>query len=453
MVGRRPLASALCAVMLAAASASCTGSKGDLVIGVVGPLSGPLAFVGEAQRRGAEIAADAINDSGGIKGRKIRLAVRDDADFSRITAILRDLTLREKAIAIVGPETATPVLSPSSPTARAKVPVLLPYAAHGDVRPRGGVENVFRLVPSAADETALLAEWLVKERRITSIALATSADEDGRGAAALLKARIPEAGGRVAAAREFTPGEVDQTQLARVLQRSGAKALVVWGPPADSARVTQAVKRIKWTAQIAGPLGLFVADYRSLAGPSSDGTAITLPFRRDWFSAKVAAFFLRYQTRFGIVTIPRQSTLIPDLPVLAMAAHDAVILAADAANRAGASPAKITEALQRTTNVEGIARTYTFTPADHEAFDREDLWMARFYNFAVLYDVDRRADLKEQIAFYKIQVSAIYVPPEFFRTAKGAELQQRILEDVLTDPEKVEFFKAYRPPRAPPGPI
>ena len=439
--------------MLAAATASCTGSSGDLVIGVVGPLSGPLAFVGEAQRRGAEIAADAINDEGGVKGRKIRLAVRDDADFSRITGILRDLTLREKAVAIIGPETATPVLSPSSPTTRAKVPVLLPYAAHGNVRPDGAVNNVFRLIPSAEDQMALIADWLVKQRRIRSIALATSTDEDGRGAAALLKDRIPLEGGTVAAAREFTPGEVDQTQLAQTLKRSGAGALVVWGPPADAARVTTAVRRVGWNPQIAGPLGLFVADYRSLAGTASDGTAITLPFRRDWFSARVAAFFLRYQSRFGIVTIPRQRTLIPDLPVLAMASHDAVVLVADAVRRVGASPAKVNEALGLTGKVQGIARTYSFTPNDHEAFHSEDLWMARFYNFAVLYDIDRRADRAEQIAFYKIQVSAIYLPPEFFRTAKGAELQQRILEEVLTNPEKVEFFKAYRPPRAPPGPV
>ncbi|MGH2728712.1 MAG: ABC transporter substrate-binding protein [Actinomycetota bacterium] len=450
---RRTIAGISCAAVFVVAASACTGSSGEIVIGVVGPLSGPLAFVGEAQRRGAEIAADAINDDGGIKGRKVRLAVRDDADFSRITGILRDLTLREKALAIIGPETATPVLAPSSPTARAKVPVLLPYAAHGDVRPRGGIDNVFRLVPSAADEAALLADWLVKQRKIGTIALATSADEDGRGAAALLKKTIPAAGGRVAAAREFTPGEVDQTQLAQALKRSGAGALIVWGPPADSARVAKAVRRVGWKAQIAGPLGLFVSDYRSLAGTDSDATAITLPFRRDWFTAPVAAFFIRYQTRFGIVTIPKQRTLIPDLPVLAMAAHDAVLLVADAARRGGASPAKVTEALQDTRGFKGISTTYTFGATDHEAFGRDELWMARFYNFAVLYDIDPRADRAEQIAFYKIQVSAIYLPPEFFRTEKGAELEQRILEDVLTNPEKVEFFKAYRPPRPPPGPV
>src|SRR5207237_9025049 len=104
-------------------------------------------------------------------------------------------------------------------------------------------------------------------------------------------------------------------------------------------------------------------------------------------------------------------------------------------------------------NVEGIGTSYTFTATDHDAFSRGELWMARFYNFAVLYDIDRRANRNEQIAFYKIQVSAIYVPPEFFRTDKGEQLQQRVLEDVLTNPETVEFFKAYRAPRRAPGPI
>ncbi len=438
---------------LAASVASCTGGGGDIVIGVVGPLSGPNAFVGQAQQRGAEIAAAEINDNGGIGGRKVRLAVRDDSDFSRITSILRDLTLREKAVAIIGPETPTPVLSASSPTSRARVPVLLPYASSGDLLPRAGRAPVFRLVPSTADEAATLARWLAGERRLRSIALATAANEDGRAAASALKAAVPSAGGRVVAAREFVPGEVDQTQLAQALRRSGAGALVVWGPPADAARVANAVRRIGWRVQIAGPSGLFVSDYRSLAGTASEGTAITLPFRRDWFTARVAAFFLRYESRFGIVTLPRQRTLIPDLPVIAMASYDAVKLAAEAAKRGGASGPKVAAALERMKDVRGLGTTYSFSSTDHEAFSRDDLWMARFYNFALIYDIDRRANRAEQVVFYKIQVSAIYLPPEFFRTDEGSKLQQRILEDVLTNPEKVEFFKAYRAPRAAPGPI
>jgi branched-chain amino acid transport system substrate-binding protein len=449
---RRLVGCVLTAALLAT-TVACTGKGGEIVIGVVGPLSGPNAFVGQAQQRGAELAADEINGDGGVGGRKIRLSIQDDSEFARITGILRDLTLRQKAVAIIGPETATPVLAASSPTARAQVPVLLPYASLGDVRPRPGRGPVFRLVPSAVDQATKLADWLVRQRRLTSVALATSSDESGRGAKELLTEAIVAAGGRVSGARDFTPGEVDQTLLAQNLRRSNASALVVWGPPPDAARVAQAVRRISWDVQVAGPSALFVSDYRSLAGAASEGTAISFPFRRDWFSLRVGSFFLKYQSKFGLVTLPRQRTLIPDLPVIAMASYDAVKLVAEAVKRGGTSGPKVAKTLEGFRNVQGLGTSYTFGPSDHEAFSPEDMWMARFYNFATLYDIDERADRDEQIAFYKIQVSAIYLPPEYFDTDKGSELQQRVLEDVLTNPEKVEFFKAYRDPRPAPGPI
>jgi branched-chain amino acid transport system substrate-binding protein len=430
----------------------CSGAKGDVVIGVVGPLSGPLAFVGEAQKRGAEIAADEINDEGGIGGRKVRLAVRDDSDPSRIVGTLRDLVLRERVVAMVGPEITTPLLGRNTPTARAGVPVLLPYAPLGSVSPPAA-PNVFRLAPSDRDQAQVLARWLVGDRRIARVAVAYAADTEGRAGADLVRKAVAAAGGRTVAAREFPPTDVDQTDTVAALEPSRAGALVIWGTPADAARVVLAARRIGWHPQVAGPLGLFVADYRSLAGAASDDTAIVLPFRRDWFTPEVGLWFLRYFNRFGIVTLPRQRTLIPDLPILAMSSYDAVRLVAEAVKRAGTDPGKMVRALESLDGYDGIATDYAFSARDHEAYDAADLWMARFYNFAVLYDIDRRADRAEQIAFYKIQVSALYVPSSFFRTKPGERLQQRILEDVLTNPERVDFFKPYKPPRPPPGPI
>lgn len=444
----RPLLASLLA--LATALSACPSKSGDVVIGVVGPLSGALAFVGEAQRRGAEIAAEEINDEGGVGGRRIRLEVRDDAELSRTVGILRELAVRERAVAIVGPEIATPVLGRNSPLARTGTPVLLPFAALGDVN---DAPNVFRMIPSDADQAGVLASWIVKVRRISSVAVALAADGASRAAADLLGRAVEAAGGRIVARREFAPGDVDQAPVVRRLRASNAGALVVWGAPADAARVTAAARRLGWRAQIAGPLSLFVADYRSLAGAASDDTAIVLPFRRDWFTSRVAAWLLGYHNRFGIVTLPRQRTLIPDLPLISMAAYDAVKLAAEAVKRAGTSPRKMVAALEGMRDVEGVATRYTFGARDHEAYDAQDLWAARFYNFAVLYDVDPRADREEQIAFYKIQVSAYYVPGAFFKTEKGRELEQRILEDVLTNPESVDFFRPYRAPRPPPGPI
>jgi branched-chain amino acid transport system substrate-binding protein len=430
--------------------ASCPGGSEEIVIGVIGPLTGPLSFIGEQQRRGAEMARDEINESGGVRGSKIRLAIRDDADRGRLVGILRDLATRERAVALVGPEISTPLAGRSSPTARAGVPVLLPYGPLADTAKMPGV---FVLTPTITAQAARLAAWLVEVRRISSIALASSGDDEGRLAGDALAKAIEAKGGRIAARRSFALGALDQTPLARQLQRSGAGALVVWGRPADAARVVIGANRIGWRPQIAGSIDLFLADYRSLAGVASDDTVIPLPFRRDFFTARVGGWLFTYLNRFGIQTIPKQRTLIPELPVLAMAAYDAVKIAAGAYDRAGGKQRGMIRAVETTKDFKGIGATYTFTATDREAIKTADLWTARFSNFAVVYDVDPRADREEQIAFYKIQVSALYIPQAVLESGKGAALSRSILEDVLTNPEKVEFYRPYRPPRPPPGPI
>src|SRR5208283_1474513 len=51
----------------------------DITIAVAGPITGPVASIGDQMKRGAEAAADAINEAGGVNGRKIKIVVEDDA--------------------------------------------------------------------------------------------------------------------------------------------------------------------------------------------------------------------------------------------------------------------------------------------------------------------------------------------------------------------------------------
>lgn len=55
------------------------GTSGEpIVLGVVGPQSGPLAEIGENQLAGAQIAAAHINAAGGINGRPVEIANQDE---------------------------------------------------------------------------------------------------------------------------------------------------------------------------------------------------------------------------------------------------------------------------------------------------------------------------------------------------------------------------------------
>ena len=111
-VKRRTAAmAALAAVSLivtaCAGSADPGGNEGDgdtVSIGVVLPFSGVQAAIAELEGQGAAVAADMINDAGGIAGKwKINLVKADDQlDTGRSATVIRDLNDKGVALAIGG---------------------------------------------------------------------------------------------------------------------------------------------------------------------------------------------------------------------------------------------------------------------------------------------------------------------------------------------------------------
>ena len=69
----------LCCALVAAASFSIAALAADpFVVGVISPMTGPMATVGAQSTAGLRLWAQALNAAGGIKGRQIELDVCDD---------------------------------------------------------------------------------------------------------------------------------------------------------------------------------------------------------------------------------------------------------------------------------------------------------------------------------------------------------------------------------------
>src|SRR5712692_10689076 len=54
--------------------------SGEYKLGVLEPLTGPLAFEGKRHLEGLEIVRDMINERGGVMGKKLTFAVGDATD-------------------------------------------------------------------------------------------------------------------------------------------------------------------------------------------------------------------------------------------------------------------------------------------------------------------------------------------------------------------------------------
>jgi branched-chain amino acid transport system substrate-binding protein len=97
------LAGAALALAAGAALAQSQGvNKGELVIGSIQDLSGPIAGFGKQVRLGMLLRVDEINEQGGINGRKIKLLVEDSAyDPKKAVLAAQKLVNQDKIFAMV----------------------------------------------------------------------------------------------------------------------------------------------------------------------------------------------------------------------------------------------------------------------------------------------------------------------------------------------------------------
>jgi branched-chain amino acid transport system substrate-binding protein len=141
-----PLAAVLLALALALTGGPAPvahGQSGEYKIGVLEPLTGPLAFEGKRHLEGYEIMRDLINDRGGVMGRKLAFAVGDAVDPTAAASEVNRLITREGVKVITGTYSSTLCGAASEAAARHNVI----YWESSCVDPRftqRGLKNVFR---------------------------------------------------------------------------------------------------------------------------------------------------------------------------------------------------------------------------------------------------------------------------------------------------------------------
>src|SRR5467141_3008238 len=142
---RRHLAFALAALLitLTALAAVTDGQTGEYKIGVLEPLTGPLAGEGKRHLEGFEIVRDMINERGGVMGKKLAFVVADAPDPTAAATEATRLATREGVKIITG--TFSSRLCGAASEAAARQNVI--YWETSCVDPRftqRGLKNVFR---------------------------------------------------------------------------------------------------------------------------------------------------------------------------------------------------------------------------------------------------------------------------------------------------------------------
>lgn len=289
------LASA-CSSGTAAAPEKSGPSGPDIVIGLQAPVSGPFAADGASASAGASLAIDAINDGGGVLGRKLSLKIGDDQGQAAQGPIVAQKLISDGAVAIVGGSYSGPSLSSASAYQRAGIPMVTAYAVHPDITKVGDLS--FRIWPVADVEGAALVEYAQGKLKSSKVAILNLDNDFGVSLMKGFSTAFTDGGGKVVAQRSEQVGTTDFSSPLTTIKAANPDSLFV------AAYYTEAAQIVKQARSIGIDVPIFGAGFDSplfltLAGDAANDVTFISDFTTDSKDAKVLDFVKAYKAKTG----------------------------------------------------------------------------------------------------------------------------------------------------------
>src|SRR6059036_4101342 len=193
-------------------------------IGVIEPLSGPVAASGNYIRMGAEIARDWLNAKGGVLGRKIELVIEDNkSDPKEAASAAEKLIVRDKVPAIMGAWGSSMTLAAMPKLEEYGVPMVVETSSAASITKRGN-PWIFRISPPSEMEALGLERYVDKlgVKRVDFLAVNT---DWGRGAITAFGDMLKKKGAAVGVAEFMDQAATDMNAQITKIKASGGDTL------------------------------------------------------------------------------------------------------------------------------------------------------------------------------------------------------------------------------------
>src|SRR5499425_360021 len=199
-------------------------SQAPIKIGVIEPLSGPVAASGNYVRMGAEIARDWLNAKGGIGGRKIDLLIEDNkSDPKEAASAAEKLIVRDKVPAIMGAWGSSMTLAAMPKLEEYGVPMVVETSSAASVTKRGN-PWVFRISPPSEMEALGLEQYVDRLGVKKADFLAVNTDW-GRGSIQAFGDMLKKKGVQIGAAEFMEQSATDMNAQITKIKATGADTL------------------------------------------------------------------------------------------------------------------------------------------------------------------------------------------------------------------------------------
>lgn len=330
-----------------ASSGSSQSSAGAILIGVPVPLSGEYASAGTDILHGAQLAAKAINASGGVLGKQIQIVSQDDACLASTGSQAAQKLISQGIAAAAGGYCSTAAFPELEAFHRAGIPYVMDASTNPQLTEQGFAQ-AFRTIGRDDEQGPIAASFITGYLHATRVAVGNDNSTYAKGLANATVAALQKDGAQVVFNNALTPGQSDYTSFLTKVGQSKPQVFYYTGYYPEFGLLLKQAKQLglKFT-MMGGDANNDPTLLKTAASAANGAMMTTAPLAQFLTSAK--GFVSSYQAAYGTGPGPYSSY-----------EYDAVRVVAQAIKDAGsATPSKITAAL-RTISYSGITGDFHF---------------------------------------------------------------------------------------------
>ncbi|WP_060774365.1 branched-chain amino acid ABC transporter substrate-binding protein [Liberibacter crescens] len=209
------------------------GACADIVIGVISPITGPLAIYGEQIINGVQGAVLDINNKGGILGNKVIIKNVDDAGEPKQGVSAANQLISEGVQFVIGPFISAVAFPVSNILNDSGVLMITPTASAVDLTTRG-LKNVLRTCPPDDEQGKSAAKYVLSHFKNSKIAIIHDKTVYGKGLADIFKKTLNESGVKEQLYDSINPGEKDFSVIISHFKEANIDVLYFGGYPAEA---------------------------------------------------------------------------------------------------------------------------------------------------------------------------------------------------------------------------
>jgi branched-chain amino acid transport system substrate-binding protein len=268
-----------------------------VLIGVAGPLTGPIAHQGKDDENGVALAIEQANARHLVIGGKpatFKMVSEDDQGDPKVGTTVAQKLIDAHVAAVIGHLNSGVTIPASELYNKAGIPVITGSATSPELTERG-MNGVFRTIGRDDQQGPAIAAYIVKELKAKKVAIVDDKTAYGEGLATEVEGALREAGETIAGRERTTDKETDFKAILTRIKGKSPDVVFYGGMDSTGGLLLKQARELGVKAAFAFGDGACTDEMAQLAGPAGEGLACSqagLPASsatkefRDAFTAK-----------------------------------------------------------------------------------------------------------------------------------------------------------------------